>query len=440
MSMDQRAIQAKDSLVVAIPQGAYVYTSLIRLLTIAMAFINNIDLARVDRGAESGMTVQSLVKVGLLLVSGAVGIWGWERSPAVRRLFLSLPGLLLLALGIWYFATIPTSIVKKISLAAGVTYFCILFFTVSAVTFVGGRRMMIDICIGLLLYVVASVGLYFIWPEQAFFTEVLSETTQKIRFSGLGHPNVLGRICIFCSLLLLAGAMHRSMSWLWFWITLPFLLAICWASLSRTPVIAGLLAVALVALPSLKRPEVMYGLAVLLVVAVIGMVATESLVDTDRFFEKIIAGSTKTGSVEEVTTMTGRTVIWRYAWEKALESPLFGYGAGSTPVLMASVSSHAHNILLQPTVSIGFPGGILFALILAWNIYCAIHFDLPMLRMSTVFICTLGIAETPLFNPLPESVTLMWLVCCFWPLSQDADRTPMTYYRQSPFRSIPMRG
>ena len=153
----------------------------------------------------------------------------------------------------------------------------------------------------------------------------------------------------------------------------------------------------------------------------------------------MIQTGTKTGDVEEVTTLTGRTEIWKFAWEESLKSPLFGYGAGCTPVKMAGVSGHAHNILLQPTISIGFPGGILFAAILFWNVYCAFKYHLPMLQMTTVFILMLGIAETPLFNPLPESVTLMWIVCCFWPLYQQSDRVAATQYRLVPNREIARR-
>lgn len=422
--------------VVALPPSTVIYVFAMRSLMLIMAFVNNIDLARVDRGNAEGFTTQSLIKVALVGVSGILGAWGWWRSPATRRLLLSVPGFLLMLLSFWYFVSTPGSIVPKNSLAAAISFFCILLFVVSAVTHVGGRKLIMDIGFGLVIYVLGSILLYLVLPDQAFFVEVLGERLTKVRFAGLGHPNVLGRICVYTSLFLLAAALHRSMSIVWFWVSLPFLGAIIMATLSRTPVAAGVLAIGIVSLPLLKRPVYVYAAGAALFLGLIGLVLAEVTVGTDLLFDRLIATGTKTGSVEEVTTLTGRTRIWEFAWEKAMESPIVGWGAGSTPELMAGVSGHAHNILLQPTVSIGFPGGMLFAALLLWNVYCAIRYDLPMLRMTTVFILTLGIAETPLFNPLPESVTLMWLVCCFWPLALASDMQPKAYYRMSPRKNV----
>ncbi len=418
--------------VVAVKKFTYYYTIALRGMMLIMACANNIDLARVDRANEEGMTAQSLIKIGLIGIAGILGAWGWWSSAATRKLLFSIPGLLLMLLSLQYCISTPFSIVPANSAAATISFLCILLFVVSAISHVGGRRLMMDIGFGLIGFVLGSILLYLIAPDQTFFVEILGDRLNKVRFGGLGHPNVLGRICVYAALFLLAASLHKTVSWVWFWIALPILGAVLLATLSRTPVAAGVLAVAIVSLPLLKRPFYVYALGIAILVGTLLLLVAETSVGTDRVFDKLIASGTKTGSVEEVTTLTGRTRIWSFAWEKALESPIVGWGAGATPVLMAGVSGHAHNILLQPTVSLGFPGGILFACILLWNVVCAIKFDLPMLRMTTVFILTLGIAETPLFNPLPESVTLMWLVCCFWPLALSSDDQKSTYFRPAP--------
>lgn len=418
-----------DTALIAVSFWTYLYALALRGMMVIMACTNNIDLARVDRGSEEGMTPQSLIKVGLIGVAGLLGMWGWWRSSATRALLLSFPGILMILLGLQYFFSATFSIEPKISFAAAIAFVCIVLFVSSAVIHVGGKKLMLDIVMGLLLFVAGSVLLYLVSPEYTFFREVLGPNNIKIRFGGLGHPNVLGRICVYSALILLAAGLHKSIRMIWFWGSLPILAIVLFATLSRTPVIAGVASAAIVAIPLLKRPFYIYVAGIGLLLGLVILLFAETSVGTDRLFDQFIAGSTKTGSVEEVTTMTGRTRIWAFAWEKALESPLVGWGAGTTPILMAGVSGHAHNILLQPTVSLGFPGGILFLMLLFWNVYASIRFSLPMLRMTTTFILILGIAETPLFNPLPESVTLMWLVCCFWPLALDADNPRNTFFR-----------
>lgn len=414
----------------AIPSGLYLYPGMLRFMMIAMSFLNNVDIARADRTTSEGVTPQAILKAALILFAAVLGAWGWWKSPDVRRLLWSFPGLMFCLLGMWYAISAPTSIVFNVSFMATVLYWGTIPFILSGIRYVGGTRWMLDICIGQFLFLIFSVGLYFFDPSMAIVTEVLGPNYQVQRFGGLGHPNVVGRIAVFLGLLLFAGAVQRSISWFWLLICLPLIVGVAWASLSRTPVIAAAIAILIVLLPTLRVPHILYlcgyGAAALLA----GVVVVEATFGWEPILEDVVLSRTKTGSMEELTTMTGRTEIWRFAWEKVLLSPIVGYGAGSTPVLMASHSGHAHNILLQPMVSIGIPGGLLFAVILMWNVYSALKYNIPLLQMCTVFILTLGIAETPLFNPLPESVTLMWFVISFWPIGQQFDAPIAATFRR----------
>jgi O-antigen ligase len=72
----------------------------------------------------------------------------------------------------------------------------------------------------------------------------------------------------------------------------------------------------------------------------------------------------KTGEVAELTSLTGRGVIWEACWKLFTERPTFGYGLGSVRVVLplaysdqwGNVYGTAHNFLLESLISVGVVG------------------------------------------------------------------------------------
>lgn len=92
-----------------------------------------------------------------------------------------------------------------------------------------------------------------------------------------------------------------------------------------------------------------------------------------------------------------RMLIWTHAWERFLESPIFGYGAGTQPAYemlhgIGIKATHAHNIILQLLLE----GGIIALLI-----------------MGTLGFQTVKNGITLLFSKDKEAFWIGFGICCF---------------------------
>lgn len=72
----------------------------------------------------------------------------------------------------------------------------------------------------------------------------------------------------------------------------------------------------------------------------------------------------RSGQISELTTLTGRHVIWEACWKLFTDQPIFGYGLGSIRVVLPLAYSDAwgntvgtaHNLVLESLVSVGLAG------------------------------------------------------------------------------------
>ncbi|WP_375461963.1 O-antigen ligase family protein [uncultured Enterovirga sp.] len=87
--------------------------------------------------------------------------------------------------------------------------------------------------------------------------------------------------------------------------------------------------------------------------------------------DAILESLSRSGSVEEITSGTGRTRIWSVVLDLWMQKPLVGYGEGSAkfilPVhpLLFKAAAHAHNLYLNVLFAGGIVGLTLFAVALA---------------------------------------------------------------------------
>ena len=80
----------------------------------------------------------------------------------------------------------------------------------------------------------------------------------------------------------------------------------------------------------------------------------------------------RSGSVQELTTLTGRSSIWEACWGLIKEKPLFGYGLGSVRVEIPKVfydqygnsAATAHNFVLESLISVGLVGTVPLVMLL----------------------------------------------------------------------------
>lgn len=175
-----------------------------------------------------------------------------------------------------------------------------------------------------------------------------------LRLNGImSHPNHLGGACGL-ALVLFLDRFLKGANWaLGFFFLAGGLLFL---TDSRTAMAGAALAILVrlsVFLPKLAVP------------AVIGLILTVAILVTQT---SLLDSSTETlsrsGSESELTTLTGRTDIWDISVGAIADSPVFGYGPGTTTDLFKEIKpegvlgsfeiNHAHNLWLQ----LGLIGGI----------------------------------------------------------------------------------
>ncbi|MEK8085783.1 O-antigen ligase family protein [Aquabacterium sp. A3] len=94
----------------------------------------------------------------------------------------------------------------------------------------------------------------------------------------------------------------------------------------------------------------------------------------DQLLSMAAALFSRTGSVHELTTFTGRQIIWAASWRLVEDSPWIGYGLSSVSVVLPKAHADqwgntvatAHNSLLESLLSVGWLGTLpLLAVVLA---------------------------------------------------------------------------
>lgn len=354
-------------------------------------------------------------KLCTALAAGAVGAWGVICLPRVRAILLTPPGLILCAIAALFLLTSVTSITSG-SLAIALVFLAYLLFTPTCLTVLGLRGTMASVLLALFAFTVSALLLYVFMPNYGVFAEELGDGVVVERLGGMSQPNHTGRSAMLG--LLIAVYFVRLPSaprWLCWGLCGVFLLAGLLA-MSRTALVAGAVCLVIVNLDwVLTRAGVVWAClaATLGVGAIFGLAA----VGYDELIaQKLLGAVTKTGDVEEVTSLTGRSEIWERSIALIEERPLHGWGMGAAKVVLIDHLQSTHNILLHPTLSAGLGAGLLTLLLLIWNLVNVFTYPQLLIRALSAFLLISGLSEDTIYETFPGACTLLWLTCCLWPV------------------------
>ena len=394
-----------------------------RLTLFVSVLGNGIDIARVDDRAE-GVTLSFQVVLRLLATGSAClcGAWSWWRLAEVREALMTRRGLVGLTMVSCALCAAATSPSPKVAFFVAVAIGMYMLLTLTCLTLFGIRRTLMDALMALWSFVIISWALRFTVPELAVFNEYLSMEETLPRFGGLGHPNVLSAIQCLAMLLTLAFVREK---WLHpFWIVPAFLLgaATLIETKSRTSVVAFIATLFVIALPYGRQRLAFVIPAFAIALGVCAVAYVEMTMGVDRVIHQVSLKITKTGSVDELTTATGRTEIWGEALRLIAKSPLTGYGGGSSSQVMAEHSGHAHNLILEPMVLFGIPAALCVIILLSINVYESILNEIFFVRNFTVYLLVLGLVESPLFGLVPDPMMCIWMACVFGSVVRGANR------------------
>jgi O-antigen ligase len=88
---------------------------------------------------------------------------------------------------------------------------------------------------------------------------------------------------------------------------------------------------------------------------------------------------TRGESTEQLSSATGRDILWEVLWDSWKESPWIGHGYlvgtrnGLVDVWQVAENRPAHNVWLQALVSTGVVGFLLFVVAMLWLIWLTLH-------------------------------------------------------------------
>lgn len=140
------------------------------------------------------------------------------------------------------------------------------------------------------------------------------------------------------------------------------------------------------------------------------------LIDLNAIMEHF----SRTGDASKV--LTGREATWTVSKELIAERSWFGWGYGSTPVVLPAnigkigfLASHTHNMVLQILFSIGYVGlGIFGMLILFKAVFAFLHHD--SFKMALIYMIIIhGQVEPSVFQGESNMDTLLFALVLAFP-------------------------
>ena len=360
---------------------------------------------------EAGLDWQNGTK--LLVWSGLV-MWG------VMRWRLLVPMLFLPAGAILGFISILAALstfwspVPLYTAGSTVGFFAYIVLSALAARYLSVDTVLSALLWSLFAFIVVGLLPAFIIPDMAWLPPSVEENVYRLQ--GLaGNPNsfghhaalyvVLAMACVTRGLInLKALSLHALIG-----------LSVTLLSGDRTVVLALLLTTGLTAMRHYVWARwiglgIGFLFAMTLIFYATGM--GPSLRETLQMFSR-------TGSIDEILTFTGRTEIWSAAIDRFLERPIFGWGFNGTEALMTDSMAagftgravNAHNMYLQLALTLGLAGflpGFALAVMLARAYY---KNPLPFRDLTVGLILFNGLAEADIFaTPVLTGFVFFWLL------------------------------
>lgn len=395
----------------ALPVGWTLDRVICWCLVCAVVFINGADF-RGDTGENFSVHWQIYLRLLIAAVCGVVGLL--LLFPRSYRDFLTWPGLLFTFQCAWYGVTLPMSVHQSYSTAAWASLIGVTVLIPGAMRLLGGYRLVLAIATGLILFLVGSWIAFLFFPDVGVFQEQVTQTYVYQRMGGLAHPNELGFYSAYTVLIFTALGVSGRFRWSIAGLGIllgAITLAVCFSRAASIACCAGLVIMLSRHLRLRGNASALLGVSALLIAAAFFALGFGKF---DWMVSDMITKVTKSGSAEELLTITGRTEIWAYGMERIQESPITGYGYCSARFVMEDFSYHCHNIVLNAALFSGLPGGLLLLAIIGYHLACV--FFRPYYLTDGLFICMLvGGSVDGLFpSPSPAASTLIWIVLLFW--------------------------
>ena len=362
------------------------------LMTAFALIVPNISFVERDLSEATNLDAQKGLKLVLWLAMGLVAAARWPRVKPLLGNHLVKAFLLFSLLASLSTLWSPT---PAYTAAGGLSLVASLLFCCAIAAELSDELLFKTLAGSMILYLALTIGAGLLLPSQSWFIAQGEEET--LRLTGIAsHPNVLAKeiasfICLAVPLALMGQ--HRRLA---IGLGVTGLIVIVLTG-SRTSLIAIIAAFAIPALVQARlpmRPILLTGLA--LAGAGLLLLASGALSVSGNLLNALSRG----GDGSEILTMTGRTELWGFVWDKITEAPLLGHGFNTAQTVLGKdwwgqpdAAVGAHNMWLQSLLTLGLLGTVPFAY---WHLTIA-RLGLTQTSMLSrhigIYIFFLGLAE-----------------------------------------------
>ena len=391
----------------------------------SIAFGNLIDVEADNQSV--GFGGQALVKVMFLALGGLYGGIGVLTDAKVRRLLLSFPMMWMSLILFFFLVAIPTSVTVFTSFASTISIACVLLLTTTALVQIGVKNVLNTVFYAAAAYVLGSWVAYFFVPDIGVFLEATSEGQFVHRMGGLSHPNTLGQVSGFTLVLsVLLFRDDKKFSWVRAIVIVAAAAALV-GSLSKTSMIASVIAVMYVYRMHIFQRRYALMVIVFGIVGLATLMLASMVIDIEAKVSKKLGALSKSGDAAELTSATGRTEIWAETIDLVAQRPVVGFGAATSKELLKDYSLHTHNLVLNVALSTGVFGGALclwMCLNRFFNLFLTHH---PIADSLVVFVLVNGLFENVIFSILCGLPTMIWIIALALPTldtNENQEKTP----------------
>ena len=380
------------------------------VITFLMVFLNSADFE--GASAESfEFKYQIFLRLG---VCGLAGIYGLFYIGSAISRFREFPTVFVATYGVIALATLPAAMDFKYAGVGAICLWTLFLFLPAVLDRMTNDQFIMALTCGTCAYVIGSWVVYILFPEIGTWKEFTSNDDYLERMGGLGHPNNLGVNSAASMLLMLILLRRNKIQWF---------IVLGWASvwlltsyfcLSRTSFALTLLGAMII-----NRDRIMQldFIKLAITAMVIGLMGTIYLAGTGALQERIddtFSSASKSGDADELTSLTGRSEIWKHGIEEISEMPFTGYGYGCQRFVMEDHHYHCHNIVLNACLGSGiFAGFAIISLILYLMYNFTVTSELFVLAFTPIFVLG-GLIESMIYSPAPSFEMVAFFALVLW--------------------------
>jgi O-antigen ligase len=336
-------------------------------------------------------SAQNVLRLILWAAMGVVACARWRQFVPLLKDDLIWP---FAAFGVFALASVLWAPIPAYTAAAALGFLATLFFAYLIAADLPAKTVFRIFFGSTVLYFVITLGAVAVWPDVAWLAPW--EDGRPYRLVGMStHPNVLAKdaasfVCLATALAIMQGRKGLGI------LAAVVGLIIVFETESRTSLMA--LAVALLA-PFVTRRSLRF--AVISLTCLLALALFLWSLGAAPDLNTILGGAGRdSDDSSELLTLTGRTELWGFVWDKIQQSPILGYGFDAAEATLskdwwgqAEAQHSAHNVWLQALLILGLPGA---ALLVFWQIRLLRRWLVDgesAMRFLTPYVLVVGLTE-----------------------------------------------